>query len=384
MSLKRAVNIEDLRRQAKRRLPRIVFDFIEGGSEAETGLRRNVEAFSRYRLLPRYLVDVGKCDQSARLFDRTYSKPFGFAPTGVTGIARPGSDVMLAEAAAAANIPFVISSASTAPLEELAKIAPESTWFQLYSARDMAVSEDFIRRAADAGIRTLVVTVDVTTAGKRERDIRNGWVLPYKPKLRSVLEAMLHPAWVLGYLRHGTPHLSNWIPYAKGAATAADTIAVFAANMPSISTWSHIETYRRIWPHKLVIKGIMHPEDATRAAEMGVDGIIVSNHGGRQLDRAPSPIEVLPMIRDAVGDRLVLMLDSGIRRGSDIFVALCLGARFVFVGRAAVYGAAAHGRAGADKAIEILRKEIETVQGQVGCANLSSLGPKYLLGGDFN
>lgn len=379
MRLDRAVNIEDLHRAAKRRLPRVAFDYIEGGAEDELGLVANGRGFRNYHLVPRYLVDVTKIDQSATLFGRTYASPFGIAPTGLIGLFRHGGDLMLAEAAAAANIPFVMSGASTASIEAAAKVAPEHLWYQLYTARDRSISEDMIRRARDAGVSTLVITVDIPASSKRERDMRNGFGLRMMPP-SSYFEALKHPAWLIEYLRHGMPTFENWKPY-SGGAEKGTALADFVRSQvpPGDLTWRDIESFRRLWPRKLVVKGIMHPDDAVSAAEQGVDGIIVSNHGGRQLDAAPSPLDVFPAIRAAAGDKLTLMLDSGVRRGSDILIAWALGARFVFAGRAPLYGVSAFGLPGAQHAIAILRKEMETVLKQIGCTSLDRLGPDFLV-----
>ncbi len=385
MKIDRALNIDDLLRLAKRRLPRVIFDLIEGGAEDERCMERNRAAFARHRLMTRYLVNINKRDQSVMLFGHKYSSPFGIAPTGLAALFRPGADLMLAEAAASANIPFVMSGGSTASIEAAAQIAPKHMWYQLYPAREAKISEDLIRRACDAGCNTLVITVDVPVSSKRERDMRNGFGLPKLkllglPSLRwpVLVEALVHPAWIAGYLRHGMPRLENWERYA-GPATDAATVAVFAMSQTSAPIgWRDLETFRRLWPRHLVIKGILHPDDAVRAAQAGVDGIWVSNHGGRQLDQAPAPLDVFPFIRTAVGDRVTLMLDSGVRRGADVLIALCLGARFVFVGRATLYGAAAGGRRGARKAIDILRDEIDRVMAQIGCPNLEQLNSNYL------
>jgi (S)-mandelate dehydrogenase len=284
-----AINFEDLRKLAKRRLPRIAYDFIEGGLEDEHGLARNEEAFRRYQLVPRYGIDVRTIDQSTTLFGRTYSGPIGIAPTGLAGLFRRGGDLMLAEAAKSANVPFIMSGASTALIEELGKLAPEHGWYQLYPARHRKISDDMVRRARDAGLSNLVITVDVPTNSKRERNLRNGFGRPLKLSLKTKLEACLHPAWLAEYLRHGMPVFSNWQRYAP--AGAAEAVAEFVASqMPVPVTWQDIETFRHAWPGTLVLKGIMHPADATRALAIGVDGIMVSNHGGRQLDRAPAPI----------------------------------------------------------------------------------------------
>jgi (S)-mandelate dehydrogenase len=383
MRVERAVNIDDLRRMARRRLPRLCFDFIEGGLEDEHGLARNASAFQRYRLLPRYLVDVSRRDQSATLFGRSYGSPFGIAPTGLTGLFRRGGDLMLAEAARAANIPFIMSGASTASIEALARVAPEHGWYQLYGARDLTISEDLIRRSRDAGFPVLVHTVDVPVNSKRERNIRNGFVRPYKLKPSIVLEALRHPAWIAEYLRHGgMPYFDNWASYAPRGASANEVADFLSAQTPSIQTWRELEIYRRLWPRRLVVKGILHPDDARHAAELGVDGIIVSNHGGRQLDRAPAALDMLPAIAAAVGERVTLMVDGGVRRGSDIVIAWCLGARFVFTGRATLYGVSAGGLAGARHAIAILRDEIDRVMAQMGCTSLAELGPERLLADD--
>jgi len=373
------VNVDDLRRAAKRRLPKIAFDFIEGGVEDEDGLDVNEQAFRQHRLVPRYLVDVSTRDQSASLFGRTYASPFGIAPTGLASLFRPGADLMLAAAARAANIPFIMSGSSTASIEDLGKVAPDHGWYQLYAARDKKISEDMIRRADAAGLSTLVLTVDVPVHSNRERNQRNGFTRPLKLSWGTKLEALRHPGWLAGYLKQGTPMFSNWVPYAEKGASA-DAVAAFVATQTAAPlTWRDVETFRRLWPRTFVIKGIMHSDDAVRAASLGVDGIMVSNHGARQLDRAPSPVDVFPAIRDAVGDRMTLMLDSGVRRGVDALIALCLGAKFVFVGRATLYGATVGGQAGAAKAINILRREIDLTLGQIGCPSLDQLGADYLL-----
>lgn len=379
MKVQDAVNIDDLRRLAKRRLPRIAFDFIEGGVEDEHCLLANESSFARHRLVPRYMVDTSRRDQSVELFGHSYASPFGIAPTGMAALFRADADLILARAAAAANIPFIMSGASTASIEAAAQIAPAHTWYQLYVARDRKISEDMIRRADAAGLSALVLTVDVPISSKRERNQRNGFELPLKLKWSKSLEALMHPGWIASYLRRGIPRFDNWAPYAAPGADAKAIAAFVARQIPCSVTWQDLENFRRLWPRQLVVKGIMHPDDAARAVQIGVDGIMVSNHGGRQLDHAPAPLEMLPAICAAVADKAAVMLDSGVRRGADVLTALCLGARFVFVGRATLYGAAAGGLPGAHKAIDILRKEIDLVMGQIGCPSLDGLGPGFLL-----
>ena len=388
MKLDQAVNIEDLHRMAKRKLPKIIFDFIEGGLEDERGLERNRAAFHKHQLLPRYLVDVAARDQSATVFGHTYSSPFGISPTGGAGLYRRDGDLMLAEAAAEANIPYIMSGGSNASMEEAVRIAPNNTWYQLYAAKDRDLTDALIGRAHDSGVGALVLTVDVPVHPKRERNMRNGFstvrnggvmeALKLKPSI--LLEAMTHPAWVIDYVRHGgAPTLGNWAPHAGNGVSAADAIQLGRTQTPAAAqTWRDLERYRRLFPRPLVVKGILSPADAIRAAEIGVDGIIVSNHGGRQLDQAPASLDALPAIKAAVGDKLTIMLDSGVRRGADILIAWCLGAQFVFFGRPTLYGAVAGGIAGVKKAIDIFRGEIDLVMGQIGCPSLDQLGPDFL------
>jgi L-lactate dehydrogenase (cytochrome)/(S)-mandelate dehydrogenase len=378
VTIDRALNFEDLRRLARRRLPRIIFDYVEGGVDDEAALGRNPEAFARFRLMPRYMVDVTKRSQTTELFGRTYASPFGIAPTGMAGIVRRDADLMLAEAAAAANVPFILSGVSTSSIEAVAKAAQGRAWYQLYIAHDRTISQTMIGRAHDAGIETLVVTVDVPTHGKRERNIRNGWVRPYRPTLPAMIETLAHPQWLAEYLRHGLPYFENWVRHAGPGASPKAIAGFLAAQMPCSQTWTDIEAFRHMWPGKLVVKGIMHPADAVRAVELGADGVVVSNHGGRQLDRGPAAIDAFPAVEAAVGDRATLMMDSGIRRGADIVTALCLGARFTFVGRATLYGVTAAGRRGASRALDILRNELDLVLAQIGCPDVRRLGPDYL------
>jgi L-lactate dehydrogenase (cytochrome)/(S)-mandelate dehydrogenase len=393
MRVDQAVNIEDLHQMAKRRLPKVAFDFIEGGLEDEHGLDRNTSAFRKRQLLPRYLVDVSVRDQSTTIFGHTFSSPFGIAPTGAAGLFRRGADLMLAEAARDANIPYIMSGSSNDTIEEAARVAPKNAWYQLYAARDGKISEDMIRRVTDSGMESLVLTVDVPVGSKRERNIRNGfsnirgnWMraaLSLSPALLA--EAMTHPGWVLEYIRHGgTPAVGNWAPYAPAGSTAEETVHFNRSQVPAhAQTWKDLEKYRRLFPRNLIVKGVMHPADAIRCAELGCDGVIVSNHGARQLDQAPASLDVLPAIKAAVGDKMTIMLDSGVRRGADILIAFCLGAQFVFFGRPTLYGAVAGGLPGVKKAVDIFRNEIDLVMGQIGCPKLSELGPDFLWSEDW-
>jgi isopentenyl diphosphate isomerase/L-lactate dehydrogenase-like FMN-dependent dehydrogenase len=380
MNLERAFSIGDLRELTKRRLPRILFEAIESGVEDERGLSRNEEAFQGHRLLPRYLLDVSKRDQSVRLFDSILSSPFGISPTGIAGVFRRDAELMLAQGAAEANIPFVISGASMASIESVARFAPQRTWYQVYPARDPAITESQVKRAHDAGCAALVLTVDTPVLPKRERDMRNGMGLPFRPPLPLLLEALTHPVWLFEYLRHGgMPMMQSWAPYAPAGASAHAVAGFFREQSPTAQTWRDLERFRRNWPRRLIVKGLMHPDDVFRAVEMGVDGVVISNHGGKALDRAPAPLEALPAIKSIVGDRVPIMLDSGVRRGSDVVVARCLGADLVFVGRATLYGVVAGATAGVRRAINILRSEIDTTLALIGCPVFAQLGSQFLM-----
>src|SRR5438105_1938774 len=349
MQIDQAVNIEDLHQMAKRKLPKIMFDYIEGGVEDERGLARNGAAFHKHQLLPRYLVDVSTRDQSQTIFGRKFSSPFGISPTGGVGLyQRRGGELLLAETAAAANIPYIMSGGSNHSMEEAARIAPDNTWFQLYAAKDPAVTDALVGRARDNGLGALVLTVDVPVHPRRERNIRNGFASvrsggvmeAFKLPPSILLEALTHPLWVYDYVKNGgAPTLGNWVPHAGNGKSTAEVINFGRTQTPAAAqTWRDLERYRRDFPRTLIVKGIMHPADAVRAAEIGCDGVIVSNHGGRQLDQAPAPLDALPPIKAAVGDRMTVMLDSGIRRGADLLIARCLGADFCFFGRPTLYG----------------------------------------------
>jgi len=378
MNIDDCINLDDLRVLAKKRIPKIVYDFIEGGVDDEDGLARNEDAFRRRSLTPRYMVDISTLDQSTTIFGRTYSSAYGIAPTGGIGNFRRGGDLMLAKAARDANIPFIMSGAATASMEDMARVAPDHGWYQLYTAKNRSISEDQIRRAADLGLHALVVTVDVPVSSNRERNRRNGFGRPLKLSLASKLDALRRPFWFKDYMRHGIAMLENWRTYAPDGADAADVGDFFSTQCPISLTWKDIEQFRKLWPRTLILKGVMRTDDAIRAADAGVDGLIVSNHGARQLDRAVSALDVLPRLDAAVGERMTLMLDGGFRRGSDVLIALASGAKFVFMGRPTLYGAIAGGDAGAAKAVKIVREEMNKVMAQIGCPSLGQLGPDAL------
>ncbi len=371
--LSKVYNTEDLRRAAQAYLPRLVWDYIAGGVDDEVALNYNREAWDALKLVPRYLVDVASTDTRTTLWGHTWKSCFGIAPMGLQGFARPGADGMLAAAAARHGIPFVLSGAGTATIESITRQAPGHAWFQVYVAREPAVTLDQLKRAQDSGVDVLVVTVDAPVHSKRERDLRNGFVPPPKIRVPLLLEMLMHPRWCLSMLRQGGPRFENWAPYAGKNADARAIAAYFSRQIPFIQTWQSLDLIRQSWPGKLVLKGILDPRDAIRAADAGVDGIIISNHGGRVLDAAVAPVQQLPLIRAAVGDRLVLMLDSGLRRGSDMVKALALGADFVWIGRPAFYAVAAYGEAGADRVISLFQEEINLTLSQIGRPQIASV-----------
>lgn len=378
MGVQQELSLHDLKEAARRYLPKMVFDYIEGGAEDETCLPRNRAAWESLQILPRTLRDVSRVDTGVELFGRKFAAPFGIAPMGMTGISRKDADLLMAEAAHEAGLPFVLAGASNGSIERVAKVAP-SAWYQLYVPRDPAIRTDMISRVADAGLDTLVVTVDVPIYSKRERDIKNGWVRPYKPTWASKFEALTHPAWLLAYLRDGIPFLENWQKYAPPGANSIEVASFYATQSFAVQTWDVIAEIREQWKGNLVLKGVLHPEDGARAVEAGVDGIIVSNHGGRQFDRAPPPSVMFPQVHAAVAGRIPVMVDSGIMRGSDIVAAMCMGASFAFLGRAALYSVAAYGIPGVERMIAILQQEMHLTMATMGCPNLHDLGPEYLL-----
>jgi L-lactate dehydrogenase (cytochrome)/(S)-mandelate dehydrogenase len=380
MRLDNIHTIEDMRALAKRRLPRVIFDYIDGGAGDQQGLDNNAHQFRNFRLVPRYLVDVSKRTTKTTLFGREYSSIFGIAPTGYAGLYRPGGEKMLALAALESGIPYVQSGSSVASIEEIGEVSRGNSWFQLYAARDPELSADLLRRAADAGVETVAVTVDLPVPTPRPRDYRAGWKVPPKMTPQVFFDGLCHPAWSWGYLRTGgLPAMGNWRPYAGEGASAADVAMFSRSHAYSPQVWSDIERYRKTWKGNLVIKGILHREDARIAAETGVDGIIVSNHGGRQFERAPAPIEVLPGIVEAAGSRLTVMMDSGISNGVDMLIAFALGAKFVFVGRATAWGLIVGGLAGVKRSIEILKNQADLGMAQIGCRSPAELTKATLL-----
>lgn len=364
---------EDFRRSARRRIPRVAFDYLDGGSGSEIALRESVDALDRIRFLPRALVNVDRTDVSKTLFGRRYAVPFGIAPIGLAGLIWPGADRMLWEAAIAADMPYVLSTAATTVLETAAAESKGHAWFQLYVARDEAVADDLIDRANALGVEVLFVTVDVPVPGRRLRDMRSGLGLPLRPSLRLAADVAMHPAWCLALARGGAPRLQNIERYADPGATAGQLAAFMATQSSGRLDWTVLKHIRDRWPRKLVVKGIVAPEDAVRARDAGADGIVVSTHGGRQLDSTISSIDALPSVRRAVGPDFPVLLDSGVRSGEHIAKALALGADFVLMGRLPLMSIAAGGAEGLRSALAMVKDDLARTLALLGIPSADDL-----------
>jgi (S)-mandelate dehydrogenase len=382
MNASSAINIADLRDLARRRLPRVVFDYLDGGAEDETTIAWNREAFGRWALVPRILPGVASIDLSADLFGERLGLPLIVGPTGLNGIFWPRADVLLARAAGAAGAAFTLSTASNSSLEDVAAAGPGVRWFQLYAWGERSVWARLLERAAAAGYRALLVTVDTLAIGKRERDLRNDFAHQVRYSARVVLDGLRHPRWLVGtWLRGGVPRFENWAEFApKGADARQLTALVRARRSPDLS-WDDLAWLRERWRGPFLIKGVLAVEDAKQAADMGADGVVVSNHGGRQLDGAIATLDALVPIVDAAGDRLAVILDGGVRRGGDVLKALALGARAVLLGRAPLYGVAASGEPGAARALAILRDEMERAMLLLGCRSVAALSRAHVRAG---
>ena len=382
-----AYNIEDLREIARRRVPKGMFEFVDRGAEDEVALRNNRSAFERIRLKPRALVDVSLRSQEITLFGNPQKMPIAIAPTGSAGLMWHDGEIALARAAAAAGIPFTLATGSMTAMEAIAAQAGGRLWFQLYMWPDRSLSHKLVERASTAGFEALVVTVDGAVSGNREYNLRNGFTIPFTFTRRNVSDVLMHPEWLLGVLARyvfttGMPRYENYPSEFKHRITAQPMGKRMLLN--DSLTWDDLRVLRGIWPRTLIVKGILHPRDAGLAADCGADGIVVSNHGGRNLDSSMAPIEVLPEIVDAVGKRITVIVDSGFRRGSDVVKALALGARAVLIGRPTLYGTAAGGEAGAARAIAIFREEIDRVLALLGCPGIAALDREYLVPGNRN
>ncbi len=376
-----AYDIADLRELARRRLPKGVFEFMDRGNGDEVALANNREAFERIKLVPHALVDTSSRSQEITLFGNRQKMPIVIAPTGSAGLNWFEGEIALARAAAAAGIPFTLATGSMTSMEKVAEQAGGTLWFQIYMWPDRSLSHGLVERAKAAGYQALVVTVDTPVPPGREYNLRNGMTVPFRFTRRNVTDVLMHPRWVATVLARylltsGMPRYENYPTEVKARITAAP---MGRSMMVTDSlTWDDLKALRRIWPHRLLVKGILRSQDAVLAADCGADGVIISNHGGRAVDSTMAPIEVLPSVIEAAGKRLTVMVDSGFRRGADVVKALALGAAAVLIGRATLYGTAVAGEAGAARAIEIYRDEIDRILGLIGCPDVAQLDREYL------
>lgn len=366
--------VKDYRQLARQRLSRFAFDYLEGGAEDGRTMARNVASWGNVTLLPRAMVDVTTIDTSTTLFGRAQSLPVFVGPTGLNGLYWPRAEEVLAQATHAAGVPFVMSTASTSLLEDVRAASSGDLWLQLYVQKDRRIAENMMARAQAAGFSALMLTVDTMVHGKRDHDIRNGFRMPVPWTPRLLADLLSHPRWCLRMLRQGgSPQLVNLAKSAGVAANIQKQAAAMSREMDMSLQWSDLAWVRKHWKGPVIVKGLLTPADALQALNAGADGIVISNHGGRQLECAPSPLEQLPAIADAVQGRMQLLVDGGVRRGSDIAKALALGADAVLLGRAPLYGLASRGPQGVAEVLTILRSEFEIALRLLGASRATSL-----------
>jgi L-lactate dehydrogenase (cytochrome) len=373
--LSKAADVKDLRRLAHKQLPAGVFDYIDGAAEDELTLGRNSAAFQRVEFSPDVLNDVGEVDTTSTLLGRPVDFPLVLAPTGFTRIADPQGELAVARAAQRAGLPYTLSTLSTRSIEEVAAVSTGDLWFQVYVWRDRGLVADMLQRAADAGYTTIVITVDTAVLGRRERDVRRGFSLPPKIGLDTIFDGALHPGWTWDFVRAEPIKFANVVGSTAGDGSDPVSLSEYINSQcdPSLS-WDDIDWFRAHWDGDIVIKGIQSVRDAQRAAAAGVEAIALSNHGGRQLDGAPAPLELVAPVADAVGGRLEIICDGGVRRGSDIVKAVSLGATACMAGRAYLYGLGAAGEAGVDFVLEQLRLGVERTMALCGRSSIKELG----------
>jgi isopentenyl diphosphate isomerase/L-lactate dehydrogenase-like FMN-dependent dehydrogenase len=377
----RVINIEDLRQLARRRLPKVVFDYLDGGAEGEVTLLENCRAFEAIAFRPRNAVTSGSCDLSTRVLGHDLSFPAMLAPIGYSRLMHPGGEVAAVRAAGQAGTGYILSTISGHRLENVKEASKGPVWYQLYVVGGRDAAEAGIDRARRAGFCALVITVDTPVAGMRERDLRNGMKellgssiiakIPYLPQI------LAHPAWLTSFLLDGgVPKLQNIVIPGRAPMRLLDVTSALAN---AVVTWNDFRWIREAWPHPIVVKGVLTADDAKRAVDEGAAAVVVSNHGGRQLDCVPASLRALPEVVAGVNGQAEVLMDGGVRRGTDIVKAICLGARAVLIGRAYAYGLAAAGQEGVTRALEILRADVERTLRLLGCPSVAGLSPSYLL-----
>jgi L-lactate dehydrogenase (cytochrome) len=374
--------IDDLKRLAKRRVPKMFYDYADSGSYSESTYRDNESAFGKFRLRQRVARNIDNRSLKTQIIGRDTAMPLALAPVGLTGMQHADGEICAARAAEKAGVPFTLSTMSICSIEDVAAHTRAPFWFQLYVMRDRGFSESLIERAKAAKCDALVLTLDLQVLGQRHKDIKNGLSVPPKPTLASVLDLMTKPRWGLGMLGTTRRTFRNIVGHAKGVSDLGSLSSWTAEQFDPTLDWSSIEWIKNRWPGKLILKGINDVEDALIAADIGADAIIVSNHGGRQLDGAAASIDMLPRIVDAIGDRVEIHMDGGVRTGQDIFKAVAMGAKAVYVGRAYIYGLGAMGEAGVTKSLDILRGELDRTMALCGETRITDVGRHNML--DFD
>jgi len=371
-------SIDDLRNKTKKRIPRFAFEYLDGGCNEDVNLLKNTSELRQIELRPNYIANHDGSDFKKELFGHVYDAPFGISPVGLQGLIWPNAPEILARAAVKNNIPFILSTVSTASIERIGEITEGNFWFQLYHPRENALRDDILDRAEAAGCKVLIVLCDVPSFGWRPRDIRNGLAMPPKMTLRNILQIMGKPQWALNTLFHGQPSFKTMAKYTPEGLNMKQLGLYMNDTFSGRVNADKISAIRDRWKGKLVLKGVVSEQDAAAAVQLGFDGIIVSNHGGRQLDSGQSSIKALVPIAKNFSKKITVMMDSGIRTGPDIACALASGAEFTFLGRSFMYGVGALGNAGGDHTIAILKTQLKQVMEQIACKNLEEL-PNYLV-----
>ena len=378
--LDRAANIDDLRVIAKRNLPGGVFDYIDGAAENEEALARSIRVFEDVLFRPRVLRDMSSVDLSTTLLGKLIPFPLALSPTGFGRISDSQGELAVARSAARMGVPYTLSTLGTRSIEEIAAVSDGPKWFQVYVWKDRGLVKEMINRAGAAGYETIMITVDFATLGRRERDIRRGFTLPPKLGLDTIVDGIMHPRWTMDFATSDPIRFAN-VTGAGDEKDGTDAVALgpyVAEQLDASLSWSDLEIFRDMWPGTLMIKGVQDVEDARIAADLGIDAVALSNHGGRQLDSSPAPFELLPATVDAVGDRIEILVDGGVRRGADIAKAVSLGATACMVGRPYLYGLGAGGERGVDKALGFLHDEFERTMKLIGAASVAELGPDFV------
>ena len=374
-----AYNIDDLRRQAKKRLPRGIFEYVDRGAEDEVALRHNTEIYRSLKIKNRVLMNVSERTTETEIFGRKLSMPFGISPTASAGLVCEGGEVGLARAATRMGVVCTAATSALTSMEEIHEAGDENLWFQLYMWTDMDLTARFVERIKSAGYNTMLITVDGPVNSNREYNYHNGFAMPLRYSPRLISQILANPGWCLRvlapqYLKRGHFRKVNNPP--ELASKLTQTEVELSYTKPAAQDWSNVKRIRDMWPGNLLVKGLQSAEDAVIAADIGLQGVVLSNHGGRYLDSAPAPLEVIPEVRGAVGDRIKILIDSGARRGGDIVKAIALGADMVMSGRPTLYGSAVAGEAGSYRALEIFKTEMDRVMAQIGVNRIEELGPR--------